>query len=674
MKNLFEKIKRHKNIAILIACILCLLFPLSLRFAFQDKNKLYKQAELHEKNNEYIKANSYYKLADLFFYDKTPNYKKAISIYSYAIKNYPLPEKIELANYNIALSYQNLNLFSKAREEWRRLINSSQNTEYIIEAKLNLIKIAKIEGNFKERNNYLKEIISNKTIEETYPLYYVQAAIELSDDLKNQGKKNEAIEMLGNLLQTIQGDASISKIYYEIAKTYEDNYDYEKADQIYQKIIEIYEDTPYAPEAMLKIAKIKTKNKEYLSASEQLLKLINTYSASSPQLAKEAYCNLVNIFIHEKDIEKALKIAKNFYEKYPGDSKISEIKLDIANYYFISKFFNKAQTAYILFLQKYPRHPKADDILFKTGICFLNLKNLSKAWKYFNEIQKNYPDSIFAPDTIYIQAEYFLQQKNYLRAAYLFEKCFLTYPFFDQTNNAKQKCAYSYSQIQELKKAKDIYEDLINNEDSEVSINANEKIADIYFSEKKFNLSFENYEQIISRSIPENQKIEIASKMAESMIRLGNIKKAESICKTYIQKFPNNYKLYLKLADIYRSLKQFNLSNQYYEKYVSLNSIDSTNAAAYIDYADSLFYQKNFNKAFNLYDSIANINMLSSEKAWVLNQKAYLLMEMNKLNESEKTYTLLKSNYTNEIWGKSAQASIIYLDERKKINKFNERN
>ncbi|MBI4651753.1 tetratricopeptide repeat protein [Candidatus Desantisbacteria bacterium] len=535
-----------------------------------------------------IKSRAYYKLAESFFYDKK-NLKKSLRIYEFALKNFYLKEEDEKTNFNLGILFQDLDTGEHAYRHWKKFLVSFPESKYIFQVKLYLGKIANREKRFMESAKYLNEIISSPLIKsDSAPsVFYAEVFLELAYSLNNQKKYKEAVAVLENYMEMFPDNFFIPKIFMAIGEIYEKT-DKSKARQYYQKIVEIFSDSSDAPNALLKMAKIDYDNGEYNLSSENLVKLINDYNQGS--IVKDAMYFLIEVF---------------FY--FAKDIKVQDIKLMAGDYYYVNKAFTKALKEYISFLNSNPKCQKRDEILFKAGLCFIELNNYSKAWGFLEEIQENYPQSIFIPESILIMAEYLFKNNNFIEAGDMFSKYCTQFPFSDKAKEIKLKTAYCYYQAGFTREAVNIYQELLK-EDPE-SQEAAKGIADIYFEEEKYRLANEVYNKILLKKIPSETEANITLKTAECLLKLGNYKKAIDICNSYLQKNKNNSIFKLKLGNIYKTLGQYDTALSYYENYAVSTPIDSTNAVNFIGYADSLYYQKRFSVALQLYDTLANFNM-----------------------------------------------------------------
>ncbi len=603
-----------------------------------------------------IKEKSYYNLAEIYFNENNPDYKKTLLIYEYALKNFPDTKEIEIEKvyFNIAFLYQKIELLSTAEKKWNEFMVYFPESKYLDDVKLNLSKIYNIRLKFKEAENYLKEIIK-KNMEYSAKKVVAEAFFELAFSLENQGRANEAIDSLENFIENYTDDENVPIAYYKIGKIYEINNNLVESVLFYQKIIEIYPDNPLVPEAYYRIAGIDLKSNKYLQASETLITIIDKYP--DHLLSKEAIYDLIKNFLYQNDENKAKEIEKIIKKKNINNADMDNIKLLFADYYYDKKAFNKAQKLYNEILAKKLFHQKRDEILFKRGICLLNLKNIAETWKCFEEIDKDYPQSIFYIESIYIRADYYLKNKDIFNAAFFFEKYYLSFPYSDKTEKAKENTVYCYYKLGNFDKAREIYVDMLDNEETRQE--GLEGIADIYFEEQKYGLAKEYFEKNFSLKLSQEKYTEITLKIINSSIKLGSYKKAVELCKKEIANSANKDEYYRRLALIYKKLKQYDLAVEYYEKYTSLKPIDSTNIEMYIDLADSLFYQNKKEKALLIYDTLLSFNIQSEEIAWILNQKAYLLFNADKFEESKKTYAYLKKNYQKEFWGKLADSDML---------------
>ena len=174
-------------------------------------------------------------------------------------------------------------------------------------------------------------------------------------------------------------------IVIEYANYFHATSDFEKADQMYQKALEL---KPDDPNALAFSALNKTHLKQIDIALEQIVSAISKSPAS-------AFLFFIagRIYFLSGDFERA----KDYLVKSFEMEQMPETQNLLALCYFNLKDFNQAKTIFEKMLEKSPLNI---NMLLNTAKCYIELKETDKALEYLDKITETFPECEQAQELI----------------------------------------------------------------------------------------------------------------------------------------------------------------------------------------------------------------------------------------------------------------------------------
>jgi len=137
---------------------------------------------------------------------------------------------------------------------------------------------------------------------------------------------------LDKLLQDFSGNSGLPLVLYGIAKEYEVRVKYEKAGEIYQKIIQQYPDSPYAGQARFDFPRTKilslVESGNDTAADTEFDKFVQEFSAH-PKLPNAIY-DIARKYEWLREYEKAKTLYTQITGSYPDSSAASDAQLGIS--------------------------------------------------------------------------------------------------------------------------------------------------------------------------------------------------------------------------------------------------------------------------------------------------------------------------------------------------------
>ena len=360
-------------------------------------------------------------------------------------------------------------------------------------------------------------------------------AVSTRSDDADERQKAEAKQKklydtaLSLYLEIIANDAKgkyAQRSHYQIAKIYKKYYEWDKANEHFQAIIELAPTGYYASEAKSGIANIR-KNRaliqQELANYQNYKALYDTEpSEESYDIAAESLYKVGQSYEALENYDEAIDTYERLVSEFPEHDKAVQAQLRVGNIYFYDLYDytnSGGWGAFVAVAQKFPDTFEALQVtkdLNKTEALLKEIKNLqdeihrnkSKKAQQFEELGR-----YVLPSEKYIQGKADLIVQNYQQIARNWEKL-KNYPNAIETNkvliadlshkkfavaDALFKVGSLYQQSGEYERAIIAYEDLLQN--SPESIWRNEAVyqqAICYRAIREFRSAYEGFKTYIS--------------------------------------------------------------------------------------------------------------------------------------------------------------------------------
>jgi len=255
--------------------------------------------------------------------------------------------------------------------------------------------------------------------------YIKQRKIEASVDLFNRitGKGND--------------QAARINLFFKIGQAYEDALEFQRAEEIYVKIIKQYPDSPDADYAQYQLAALQLKRLNYKDAIISFDLMLKKYPQS--KFYPDALYSLGSAYFQQSNYAKSCEIFAKFQDEFKesplrgqaaymlgvsfiGLEKINEalfifkgiskldildvellqkVEYEIADCYYKLGQENEAVSRFKLLRVKYPNSKLAPDIMLWLGQYYYKKRDLDLARRYFSSLAKDFPDSALVAEAFY---------------------------------------------------------------------------------------------------------------------------------------------------------------------------------------------------------------------------------------------------------------------------------
>ena len=525
---------------------------------------------------------------------------EAIEIFKNLLAEYPSSYIVPRAEYQLGLLYFNQNDLNLSK---RYLITSVSAKENIVRARAYTL-LGEIELENKQYNsakNYFEPVLE---ITEEDSDVQLRAMLGLGSALYYTGNYEEAIKYLNKILAA-SSEFERDRVNYYLAENY-------FARNKYKEAIERY-------------GAVNTQNEE--------IRKLSLYGT--------AYC-----YFNLGDYENAAFRFSEFIKIFPGDERITDAKLRLADSYFGSKNFTASSQVYKelfnsqrLSLKDPYAYYQYAQALYKSGKIesaideFSNLqKNFSNSsygdvslytigWIHFQQgnfgeaienyrnVKDVYPGTSLTPLIYYSVGDAFFNMNRYDSAIVNYQKVLIDYPSSNHVFDAVNGIQYSYVAKGQPEKAIVLIDGFVaQNPSLKFSDQVYFKKGELYYSERDYENAKESYKDFVNRFKDSQLVPEAYYWIGKSASNLKQNEEAIFYFNTVFQKYPKSEiasSSVLEMGLIYNSLGNYRGAINIYNE--ALQKLKGSSAIPEILYRKGLTYisADSIQQAYQVFDEVS---------------------------------------------------------------------
>ncbi|MFO7569303.1 MAG: tetratricopeptide repeat protein [Smithellaceae bacterium] len=533
-------------------------------------------------------------------------------------------------------------------------------------------------GKYEEALVIFKEFISRDDTDKVWGQRALRHMGDANYFLGKQGRKENlliAAEFYKNTIQSFPDPRPENALtYYRLARTYEELKYYPESIKQYQNLIAKYPNSPYDAEAYFKIGHLFYVDGKYAQAADSLIVYLMKYRGAAR--AKESFYLIAHAFYKSRqsanaeiwfrdaqkkwpsliDVPKGIimdiglhKMALRRYDEaisafsfyanlYPGDEKIREVMLLLAEAYRLEGQYLSALAVYSQIVDKYADQQDAVSAILAMASLGVEKPGV-KAFAHMNHLQyyKNpidaydtiimkYPTTPYAEEAMVRKGDALVQRGQKRRAAEIYLEFLNLYPESKLAAEAARGLkSASADLIDEYYAKKDYlavayiyftsFGSVVLQDDEYQQV---EKIAK---SLKSLGL-MDDYQKILSlylRVAKDDARInQVTVDMAEGLIAQGKFKQAENLLTALMTKPSAKHDAAIQtavrrnLADISFQTGRYGQAAADYKEVVRSGQAFSEPARVYVNYARALSEQKDNTQALQNY--LAALKYFNGEK------------------------------------------------------------
>ncbi|MBI4345417.1 MAG: tetratricopeptide repeat protein, partial [Elusimicrobia bacterium] len=434
------------------------------------------------------------------------------------------------------------------------------------------------------------------------------------------------------------------------------------------------------------------------------------YAAAEKALTRvktpEAQFYLGKTYLLSKRPYLAAAAFERLVRDYPATELKEEAEFFIGDSFFLAKDFDGAITKYQRFIQKYPDSKLKVSALFRIGSSHFQKNAYVDARANFQSVLDRYPNDFFAPLAQYFIAESYLVDNKMREALFAYTKVITQYPETIKVSplahfklawvelqvgdyaQAAQTCQNFIALYPTNALAKNVYlilgNSLLAMKRNSEAVTAFQRIIDLaptsdiaeqaLFSILQAQHNAKNYDSILTsyqfifRHLPPSQsKWRSLSYLyaAEAYLAQNQTDEAKSIYEMILKVYPNEpAALYAQdgLAWVYTAKDDHSRALEERQKLKDmLAAVTSTfTFSGYneLGIADSMFSQKNYDDAYQLYDKFAKENPKAVEAPAALYKGGMSLYHLRYYTQAIETWRRLQADYPKSPEAQKASAQV----------------
>lgn len=454
-----------------------------------------------------------------------------------------------LASYNLGYTFYQKEDYKSAIPSFRQFVNRPyvENQKIVNDAWLRLGDCYFMQRDYNQAIASYESVSVGKQKEGDYALYQIGLAKGA------QGKLNDKINVLNQLVKNYPKSTYCDKALFEIASTYLVTDDQRSAIASYNRLVKEYPRSAYTRQALIKMGLMYYNNNQYNEALENLKKVVSDYPSSDE--AREAVNVMKNIYMDMNKLQDffayaektgigqmsvteqdslAFAIAENFYQ----ESRCDEAVKALQNY-----FTTFPQGAFLLKAHYY------------ASFCLEKLGKQNEIMPHL-EFIINFADNDYTDEALLKAARMKYDEGDFVKAGDYYERLMTQTTDNLQKIEAMEGSMKSNFFLENYDKSIQIARQLEGSDE----ITAEQKVQVHYILGKSF-FELKNYQNALTelnlcaKSDKSVYAAEAAYLAAVSEYSLGNFEKAETTVFDIADQFANHEywvaKSFILLADVY---------------------------------------------------------------------------------------------------------------------------
>ncbi len=259
------------------------------------------------------------------------------------------------------------------------------------------------------------------------------------------GDYNKAIESANNVIKQegISDEIKVSS-YITLSQSYKNLEQLNKSADVLLEASEKFPQSSEIPAVLFSLAALYFDNAEYEKAGDIFNKFIIRYQ-DNPSI-KEAKYFRAHSYYEAGNWQQAHNFFKQYASSYPSDPLAAETQYFASESMFNMKDYNKAINEYRIVYQRFPNTDYAAQAMYNEGWAYYELKQSDKMIETFKKLASKYPSSSFSGDGLFTIGDYYYNSKDYLNAAEAYNELVAKFPNYPKIEEAKA-LVYDLSQI-----------------------------------------------------------------------------------------------------------------------------------------------------------------------------------------------------------------------------------
>ncbi|MBF0478174.1 MAG: tetratricopeptide repeat protein [Candidatus Omnitrophica bacterium] len=509
-------------------------------------------------------------------YSETDNSDKAVSAYTDVITKYQdsqrVPEAL-LGRGNIYYQKQN---YDAAIKDYRMIINKYDSTAdamEIVEKAYFALGWSYLKAGALDLSIHTFETLKTKTANNTVR---ISAMTQIGDAYQDAGQWDKAVDVYDKVLEQFPESPYTDYVQYRQAIALLKQNKIDAATLSFQSLQSNFPHSKYLKDAKYYLAVAYFKQNQWQTAIEQSNAFLKE-SGDGNEFRSEAYYILGLSYFNLSKYSEAMPVFQKIIKEYPGESNIiKNSELHVAKCFYKNGNINEALKRFRLIATKYPDSDAAQEALFWLGDHYLEAGDYNYAIDHYQEFIKKFPGSKKLVEVYYSLGQAYKANNDYTAAIGAFKNISQD-GSPDIFVKAKTAIAEILSQKMEPEAAIATYQTLLEKVPG-FAKDALFKIAEIYKNQNDYQKATQYYDKAL-KAIKGQGRIsdaEICFSLADNFELLNNTDKAldEYLKIPYLYADQPSWavKAYLRVARIFEDQDDWIKAKQIYQKVLNYNT------------------------------------------------------------------------------------------------------
>ena len=237
---------------------------------------------------------------------------------------------------------------------------------------------------------------------------------------------DEAIGQFRHLLESYPLSPYRAESQYWIACCFFRKKDFQKSVEEFQSLILRYPESSFVSSSLLKVGDAYYNLKQYASAIQNYSRLVKEFPKSKE--APEADFGIILSFYQDKKYETFISRGEAFLKEYPTHALVSQVLLQLGEYYEQHRMRDKAIRAYRELIQLGPHWEGVDEAQYHIALLLKQEKRWSEAVGEMEKFLKQSPPSRLFVEAQVEMGDLYLFLKDYPKALERYEWVIQNHP------------------------------------------------------------------------------------------------------------------------------------------------------------------------------------------------------------------------------------------------------
>ncbi|MFH1825635.1 MAG: tetratricopeptide repeat protein [Candidatus Firestonebacteria bacterium] len=574
------------------------------------------------------------------------NYDQIVTNYHFIVNNLkptdnPWRAKAYLF---VADAYFRYGLYKDADAVYNMIKEYFPKSEESVESQFGLSWVANAQGKFDVAEKETRKVLEHFEGEETKGKLVAQSEYEVANNLFNQKKYVEALDIYEKFVKDNPDDSNTPEAIYRSGLCYYRLEYYSSAIKAWESLVNKFKNHKKAPESLYQIADTYFRAQKYQEAIASYHRLINEYPDS--EFVKESKLRIAQSYYNAKDDDQAIKEFKKYIETYSDDPQISDVIESIESSSKRKLELAKAQTT----------------STSGTTITSVSAQTVTESIDTLKGILEKYPKTKIAGEIQYKIGKKYFDDKIYDKALEELTRVIINYPESPSVSLTQFFIGESYYKLGKYEEALSSYNRFVSNfSENEFVVDALFHSATSNYNLKKYEDAANSYKEIIKKFPSSEFTSAAVFNMALAYKKANKLDDSASTYLDFYNKYPNDANAFpalIEVGNIYQKQKRYNAAIDIYRK-IPIKSGDEQSVEIQYQIGDSLIKVGKNDGAEQEFVKLINLQPLNN--AWRLTglaKLAEMYENKNKLDEAVKTYNDIIANSGKEEWTNAAKMRI----------------